>query len=306
MAPTIPASGTARASLPAEKQKKKPYPLYLGGIAASLAGAVTHPLDVAKVRLQVSGDKSMFGAFKNILSNYGVRGLYDGLTGTLLRQLTYSTLRFAVYQKTLAYAHTEAGPAPVWKLAAAGSLAGALSGGLCNPAELAMVRMQADRGKPVEQRYNYRNAVQALVRMTREEGVGRLYSGWAPNTGRALMMNAGQLGGYDLFKGLILSNGLMKDGTATHFTSGFCAATLAILLCNPFDCVKSRVMSDKSNAGVMNVIRTSIAKEGMLFFYKGALPAWIRLQPTTILTFLALENLRVGVDKMRETGITWV
>lgn len=41
-------------------------------------------------------------------------------------------------------------------------------------------------------------------------------------------------------------------------------------------------MSDKSNAGVMNVIRTSIAKEGMLFFYKGALPAWIRLQPTTI------------------------
>ena len=38
----------------------------------------------------------------------------------------------------------------MWKLAAAGSLAGALSGGLCNPAELAMVRMQADRGKPVE------------------------------------------------------------------------------------------------------------------------------------------------------------
>lgn len=34
------------------------------------------------------------------------------------------------------------------------------------------------------ERYNYRNAVQALVRMSREEGVGRLYSGWVPNTGR--------------------------------------------------------------------------------------------------------------------------
>ena len=43
-------------------------------------------------------------------------------------------------------------------------------------------------------------------------------------------------------------------------------------------------MSDKSNAGVMNVIRTSIAKEGWLFFYKGAVPAWIRLQPTTIVS----------------------
>lgn len=39
------------------------------------------------------------------------------------------------------------------------------------------------------ERYNYRNAVQALVRMSREEGVGRLYSGWVPNTGRVRLFS---------------------------------------------------------------------------------------------------------------------
>jgi dicarboxylate transporter 10 len=36
----------------------------------------------------------------------GVRGLFDGLTGTLLRQMTYSTMRFAVYDKAKAAVHT--------------------------------------------------------------------------------------------------------------------------------------------------------------------------------------------------------
>jgi dicarboxylate transporter 10 len=36
----------------------------------------------------------------------GVRGLYDGLTGTLLRQMTYSMTRFAAYDKAKEVIHT--------------------------------------------------------------------------------------------------------------------------------------------------------------------------------------------------------
>ena len=36
----------------------------------------------------------------------GIRGLYDGLTGTLLRQMTYSMMRFAVYDAAKASIHT--------------------------------------------------------------------------------------------------------------------------------------------------------------------------------------------------------
>jgi len=36
----------------------------------------------------------------------GVRGLFDGLTGTLLRQMTYSMMRFAVYDEAKKAVHT--------------------------------------------------------------------------------------------------------------------------------------------------------------------------------------------------------
>lgn len=36
----------------------------------------------------------------------GVRGLFDGLTGTLLRQMTYSMTRFAAYDWAKGVVHT--------------------------------------------------------------------------------------------------------------------------------------------------------------------------------------------------------
>lgn len=47
------------------------------------------------------------------------------------------------------------GPVPAWKMALAGSMAGGVAGVLGNPAELIMVRMQADKAKPPESEYWY-------------------------------------------------------------------------------------------------------------------------------------------------------
>jgi dicarboxylate transporter 10 len=54
------------------------------------------------------------------------------------------------------------------------------------------------------------------------------------------------------------------------------------------------------------VIRTSLKNEGAMFMFKGWLPAWTRLQPTTILIFLTLEQLKNGVDWSREQGYTFI
>lgn len=93
-------------------------------------------------------------------------------------------------------------------MALAGSIAGGVAGILGNPAELMMVRMQADKAKPPEsehathvwtvtrsraERYNYRNSVQGLYRMTREEGFKSWGRGVVPNGMRAILMNMSQL-----------------------------------------------------------------------------------------------------------------
>ena len=46
------------------------------------------------------------------------------------------------------------GPIPAYKMALAGSIAGGVAGVIGNPAELMMVRMQADKAKPIDSEQN--------------------------------------------------------------------------------------------------------------------------------------------------------
>lgn len=52
-------------------------------------------------------------------------------------------------------------------------------------------------------------------------------------------------------------------------------------MCSPADVMKSRIMNASGNEGIVSVISRSVAKEGPMVFFKGWLPAWIRLQPTS-------------------------
>jgi len=47
------------------------------------------------------------------------------------------------------------------------------------------------------------------------------------------------------------------------------------------------------------VIRNSFKNEGAMFMFKGWLPAWTRLNPTTVLIFLILEQLKNFTDWKR-------
>ena len=53
------------------------------------------------------------------------------------------------------------------------------------PADIILVRMTSDSTRPPEQRYNYRNAFDGLVKLLKEEGTKGLTRGLTPNTVRA-------------------------------------------------------------------------------------------------------------------------
>lgn len=75
---------------------------YFGGVASCAAAMVSHPFDLAKVRLQTTTGSSRSGMLKTmftIVTKEGPTALYAGLSASLLRQATYSTVRFGVYDK---------------------------------------------------------------------------------------------------------------------------------------------------------------------------------------------------------------
>lgn len=282
--------------------KKQPYPFYLGGLAATIAASITHPLDLTKVRLQASGDKRMIESMRKTVRTAGVRGLYDGITGTWLRQMSYSLCRFWAYDESKKY--LGAGPdSPPWMLAAAGVMAGSIAGIVGNPGEVVMVRLQGDFAKPPEKRFNYKHGLDALYRMVREEGPSSLVRGVGPNVFRSILMNSSQLASYDFFKAELLKTKYFKDNSICHFTASFAAGTVATTVCSPADVIKSRIMnaSGPGSSSALNVVRTSFANEGPMFMFKGWVPAWTRLQPTTILIFLTFEQLKRFVDWQRGT-----
>jgi dicarboxylate transporter 10 len=286
---------------PAPK-KSQPYPFWLGGVAATIAASITHPLDLTKVRLQASGDKRMIASLQKTVRTAGIRGLFDGISGTWLRQMSYSMCRFWAYDESKKIVGAGKN-APAWKLALAGSMAGGIAGFVGNPGEIVMVRLQGDFAKPPEKRFNYKHCFDALYRMLKDEGPSSFARGVGPNVFRAILMNASQLASYDFFKARLLKTRYFDDTIYLHFTASFAAGTIATTVCSPADVLKSRIMnaSGPGSSSTLQVIKTSFKNEGPMFMFKGWVPAFTRLQPTTILIFLTFEQLKNLVDWTRGT-----
>ncbi len=256
-----------------------------------------------KVRLQLrSGDapKNMSGTFVHIVRAEGLRGLYSGLTASLLRQMTYSTVRFGVYEDlkrrltttttTTTTSSREGGGGGGGEVRRGPGLAtliglsafsGALGGFAGNAADVTNVRMQQDAALPAGGRFGYRSGPHGMWRMLADEGFAR---GWLRGVGansvRAALMNAGQLASYDTVKALLVARTPLGDHTAAHFAASLAAGFVATTLCSPVDVVKSRVMSAAHGSqGVAHLLAEIYAKEGVSWMFKGWVPAFLRLGP---------------------------
>ncbi|KAI8366649.1 mitochondrial carrier domain-containing protein [Radiomyces spectabilis] len=276
---------------------KRSTPFYFGGAASCIAAMVVHPFDLTKVRLQNTkgADKAgMLTTMVRIAKNEGPLKLYAGLSASILRQATYSTVRFGGYEK-LKQMVSDGKSISVWQMLICSSAAGALGGACGNPGDVVNVRMQNDGQLPAHQRRNYKHAIDGVVRITKEEGVASLFRGLGPNVNRAILMTSSQCVSYDIFKDLLLKHSPLKDGMALHLTSSVLAGLVATTVCSPVDVIKTRIMTASSSDRKMSsltVMSQMYKAEGIASFFKGWTPAFIRLGPQTIITFVVLEQFK--------------
>ncbi|XP_060027769.1 mitochondrial dicarboxylate carrier isoform X2 [Erinaceus europaeus] len=249
---------------------------YFGGLASCGAACCTHPLDLLKVHLQTQQEVTlrMSGMAMRVVRSDGLLALYNGLSASLCRQMTYSLTRFAIYE-TFRDKMTRGsqGPPPFYQKVLLGAVSGCIGGFMGTPADMVNVRMQNDMKLPQNQRRNYAHALDGLFRVAREEGLKKLFSGATMASSRGMLVTVGQLSCYDQAKQLVLSTGYLADNILTHFLASFIAGGCATILCQPLDVLKTRLMNSKGE-------------------YQGLVPAGIRLMPHTMLTFVFLEQLR--------------
>lgn len=119
---------------------------YFGGIATTSAILMTHPIDRLKFLYQGHcGKPSIRSAFKILRKD----GIYNGISASLLRQLTYSTTRFGTYEYLKNNFWVEGSFRD--KILSAG-ISGILGGIIGTPIDVINLKMKGDMFLPPEQK----------------------------------------------------------------------------------------------------------------------------------------------------------
>lgn len=300
MSASPPSSGVAVAA----------QPFVCGGLAACFASVVIHPIDLVKVRMQLLGQGSKeaipspFAISSQIVKKEGFAGLYSGLSASLTRQATYGTARIGLHrlfsQKLQAFNDNK--PLPFWMKTVSGMSSGGVAVCIGTPFDVALVRMQNDGALPAAARRNYASVFDALGRIAKEEGVGGLWRGLAPNILRGMSMNVGMMACYDQAKELVVAvtrdpnpeNPTLTTKLLSSAAAGFCCAFLSL----PFDMVKSRLQSMEPDAagkmpyrGVVDCGSKILSAEGPLAFWRGFTAYYGRCAPHAMIILLSIEQI---------------
>lgn len=279
----------------------------LGGLSGIGATCVVQPLDLVKTRMQISGMGKATKEYKNsvhclqtVISKEGPLALYKGIGAALLRQATYTTTRLGVYTYLNdAYKSKNNGDPTLFIRMGMGMLAGACGAFVGTPAEVALIRMTADGRLPLNERRNYTNVANALMRISREEGIFALWRGCIPTVGRAMVVNMAQLASYSQAKSYFTQYFEMKDGIKLHFAASMVSGFITTAASMPVDIAKTRIQNMKAINGVpeykgtIDVLTKVARNEGIFALWKGFTPYYCRLGPHTVLTFIFLEQLNI-------------
>ena len=170
------------------------------------------------------------------------RGIYKGLTASALREGTYSTMRFTMYEPIKkVYGGSNPSNIPWYTKFLAGATTGLISSGFANPADIIKTRMQAmGPGK------HYSLSKHANI-IYSSHGVNGFFIGVRATVSRSVVVNAVHLGSYDTIKHFILDKNWMEEGFKCQFVTSVITGFLVTFFTSPLDNIKTKMMTRTLN-----------------------------------------------------------
>jgi len=299
--------------------------------------------------------RTMIGTLRHVIKNEGLVGIYQGLTPALIGSAAswggyfffYESIKQQMMQRHRTLQNLE--PTQYVQLSpmdnfTAACVSGAIMVGCTNPLWLIKTRMQLQLKKSQEKQVKmlgeervkrpYRNIVDAVRTIVREEGVVALYKGAVP----ALMLvsNGGvQFVTYEYLKShfgaytkasraaksdkaeVEKKKGIMErlEDSLGYLTMGAVSKIISSTITYPIQVIKSRIQQRAETAEIMASGEVEIVKrdykgvvdcimkiwrnEGVLGFFKGSIPNALRVAPSAAITFVVYEAV---TDVLSTTG----
>jgi solute carrier family 25 (mitochondrial oxoglutarate transporter), member 11 len=305
---SAPCSSTGDCRMLATSTSSSNKPLSTGmvfltsGLGGCAGWVLVHPANTLSVRMSLanmSGNKFSFA--KMIREQGGYRGLYDGLSAGVLRQVFYATSRFGLFETFRDMAHEYRGKTDAAARVVIGAITGGMAAYISCPMEVCVVRMSNDSSLPLDKRRNYKGVIDTATRIFQEEGVTAFYRGSNPFVARAMLVGVFQVATLDQFKEWYAT---LFNQTRNSITNVFCAAMTSGLIYSlasmPLEATKNRMAGQKRDSisgqlpyrGILQTIRKIATEEGFLALYNGFLPYYVRCGGHTVAMFVLVQFFR--------------
>merc|ERR1712007_387067 len=176
--------------------------------------------------------------------------------------------------------------------------AGGIAAIIGNPADLALIRMQADSMLPAAERQGYSNVFTTMGKIVAADGAGGLLAGCGPTASRAMALNFGMLAFNASGKDLLKSAGVtgVPQTLGASAIAGFFASAFSL----PFDFVKTMMQKQKPDPVTGELMYKSsidcamkvMAEGGPLRFYAGFPTFYVRIAPHAMITLIAQDAIK--------------
>jgi len=165
---------------------------FLCGLGAGVCEAIfaVTPMETVKVKFihdQTSANpkfKGFFHGVREIVKQQGIKGCYQGLTATMMKQGSNQAIRFYVVESLKELYRGDAGldkPVPKLLTGVFGAIAGAASVFGNTPLDVVKTRMQGLEA------HKYKNTLDCAVKIMKHEGPRAFYKGTVPRLGRVCL-----------------------------------------------------------------------------------------------------------------------
>ena len=283
----------------------------LVGTSCVAAQATVHWTQTTMVRQQLAAMKggeqlSFPAAVASIARSEGIAGLYRGFVAAAAREMSYSSLRFGLYEPIKLTMGVGRDSAP-WQNVLAGVLAGTAAAAVASPTDLLTIRAMSQTGAEI----GIRETARAIIA---EGGVRALYRGLDTTMVRAAILGGTKMGTYDTVKQQLRKQG-WSDGITmillASFLSGFavtCTTSPAtnartMIMASPpgtYSGISSRLiasdcpdcLSSGTYSGMFDCLSAIVRKQGPLGLFQGFSAQWLRFGPYAVVQFVVWEALR--------------
>ncbi|XP_060528397.1 solute carrier family 25 member 35-like [Cylas formicarius] len=288
----------------------------IGGFAGMGACLFTNPLEVVKTRMQLQGElqakgrhavhyKNVFHSGYVIAKNDGLLALQKGLCPALLVQLVMNGLRLGTFQfaDSRGYIRDDRGKLVFSKSVLVTAVGGVIGQFLSSPLFLIKTHLQSQAVKTIAvgHQHHHDGFVSALITIYKANGIAGLFRGAAASVPRILVGGPVQLISFEYAKlGFERYDYIADRPLLKSFLASMVGGIALTAVGTPFDLILTRIYNqpiDSHGKGILyknyaDCIRKVYNSEGVMGFYKGIGPMYLRLGPHTVLCLIFWDQLK--------------